>query len=139
MNRQDVSRETQQFFGFVPGFIQSLPDQHVGALWESMRRLQLEQGVIPPKYQQLTMLAVATYAKCKYCTDFHTEVARTLGATNQEIAETALLVGHTALWSNILGGTQYDFEVFKKEVRNACKNLANSVEMRDNGGRGARA
>jgi AhpD family alkylhydroperoxidase len=126
MNRQDVNREVQQIFGFVPGFFNNVPDTHVGPLWESMRKLQLEEGRIPAKYQQLIMLAVATYAKCKYCTDFHTEVAKTVGATTEEIAETALLVGHTAQWSNILGGTQYDFETFKREVRKSCSNLASN-------------
>jgi AhpD family alkylhydroperoxidase len=126
MNRQDVNREVEATFGFVPGFIAEVPDKHIGPLWESMRMIQLEEGVIPAKYQQLIMLAVSTYAKCKYCTDFHTEVARTLGATKEEIAETALLVGNTAQWSNLLGGTQYDFEQFKREVRKACAKLASA-------------
>ena len=127
MNRQDVNREVQQIFGFVPGFVTNVPDTHVGPLWESMRKLQLEEGRIPAKYQQLIMLAVSTYSKCKYCTDFHTEIAKTLGATNEEIAETAILVGHTAQWSNLLGGIQYDFETFRREVRKACTNLATNV------------
>ncbi len=127
MNRQEVNREVEKMFGFVPGFINEVPDRHIGPLWESMRMLQLEEGQIPAKYQQLIMLAVSTYAKCKYCTDFHTEVARTVGATREEIAETALLVGHTAQWSNMLGGVQYDFEQFKREVRKACAKLAAST------------
>ena len=126
MNRQEVNREVEKLFGFVPGFISEVPERHIGPLWESMRKLQLEEGQIPAKYQQLIMLAVSTYAKCKYCTDFHTEVARTLGATKEEIAETALLVGNTAQWSNMLGGVQYDFEQFKREVRKACATLASA-------------
>src|SRR5438045_662180 len=109
MNRFEVTREVQQLFGSVPGFIQAIPDNHVGAMWEGMRRLQFEEGVIPAKYQQLIMLAVSTYSKCKYCTNFHTEAAKMLGATKEEIAETALLVGHSAQWSNFLGGVQYDY------------------------------
>ena len=131
MNRQDVNREVQSAFGFIPAFINQVPDQHVGPLWEEMRKLQLEQGVIPAKYQQLIMLAVSTYAKCKYCTDYHTEFARTLGASKEEIAECALLVGHTAQWSNILGGIQHDFEQWKRDVRKAC----DAVAKMGNGGR----
>jgi AhpD family alkylhydroperoxidase len=126
MNRQEVNREVDKLFGFVPGFINEVPDKHIGPLWESMRMLQLEEGQIPAKYQQLIMLAVSTYAKCKYCTDFHTELARALGATREEIAETALLVGNTAQWSNMLGGVQYDFEQFKREVRKAAAKLASA-------------
>lgn len=126
MNRQEVNREATQLLGSVPGFLNAVPDDHVGPLWENMRNLQLSPGKIPAKYQQLIMLGVATYAKCKYCTDFHTEVARTLGATREEITETALLVGNTAQWSNIIGGIQYDFETFKREVREACTYLAHN-------------
>jgi len=139
MNRVDADREIQQIFGFVPGFMKIVPDEHVGPLWEEMRRLELEEGVIPAKYQQLIMLAVATYAKCKYCTDFHTEVAKMVGANQREIAETALLVGHTAQWSNTIGGMQYDFDTFKKEVRAACQKLAAGAPKRDNGNKTARA
>jgi len=135
MNRQDVNRELTQIFGAVPGFLTAVPEPQIGPLWESMRKLQLEPGVIPAKYQQLIMLGVSTYAKCKYCTDFHTEVARTLGTTKDEITETALLVGHTAHWSNFVGGIQYDFEQFKREVRQACSFMA----QQQKGGNGGQA
>ena len=139
MNRQEITRDVQEFFGMVPGYIQSIPDQHLEHMWMSMRKLQLEEGVIPAKYQQLIMLGVSTYAKCKYCTDFHTEAAKMMGATKEEIAETAMLVGHTAEWSNFLGGIQYDFDTFKKEVRAACSNMAKSQPAKGNGGKHARA
>jgi len=132
MNRQEANKEIQQMFGSVPGFMTAVPDAHIGPLWEEMRKLQLESGQIPPKYQQLIMLAVSTYAKCKYCTDFHTEVARAVGATKEEIAETALLVGHTAQWSNFLGGMQYDYDQFKKEVRSAVATMMQA--QKGNGG-----
>ncbi len=93
-------------------------------MWQSMRDMQLQPGTIPAKYQQLIMLGVSTYAKCKYCTDFHTEAAKAIGATPAEISETALLTAHTAAFSNYLGGTQYDFAQFKREVRAACQVLA---------------
>jgi AhpD family alkylhydroperoxidase len=133
MKQEDVRRETQAMLGSMPGFFDAMPEAHVGTMWEHFRDVQLRSGKIPAKYQQLIMLAVATYSKCKYCTDFHTEVAKALGATNEEITETALLAGLTADFSNYLGGTQYDFDQFKREVRAACKFLGG------NGGRAAKA
>jgi AhpD family alkylhydroperoxidase len=133
MNRQEVNREVTQLMGSVPGFLNAVPDGQIGPLWESMRKMQLEPGIIPPKYQQLIMLGVSTYAKCKYCTDFHTEVARTLGATKEEITETALLVAHTAHWSNFVGGIQYDFEQFKREVRAATQYMQQNMQKGGNG------
>jgi AhpD family alkylhydroperoxidase len=126
MNRQDVKREAQQMIGVVPGFFDTMPEPHVGPMWEHFRDVQLRPGQIPAKYQQLIMLAVSAYAKCKYCTDFHTEVAKALGATKEEIAEVALLTGLTADFSNYLGGTQYDFEQFKREVRTACQFMSSN-------------
>lgn len=123
MNRQDVNREAKQLLGVVPGFLAALPDEHVASMWSTMRDLQLRPGRIPAKYQQLVMLAVAAHSKCRYCTDFHTEVARALGATKEEIAEAVILAGHTAQWSDFIGGVQYDFDEFKREVRVACEFL----------------
>jgi AhpD family alkylhydroperoxidase len=131
MDRNDVRREVKQMLGVMPGFIEKIPDPHIEHMWMSMRELQLKPGKIPPKYQQLIMLGVSTYAKCKYCTDFHTEAAKAVGATEEEILETAMLTGHTANFSNFIGGTQYDFEQFKREVRQACQALASA----GNGGR----
>lgn len=124
MDRQVILREAKDMLGVVPEFLRRIPDPHLEPIWASMRDLQLQPGKIPPKYQQLIMLAVSTYAKCKYCTDFHTQAARALGATEDEIVEVALLTGHTANFSNYLGGTQYDFEQFKREVRQVCQTLS---------------
>ena len=126
MNRQDVNREAQQMLGVVPGFLNAVPDEHVGALWENMRLIQLSPGKISAKNQQLIMLGVSVYSKCKYCTEFHTEVAKALGATKDEITEVGLLVGHTAQWSNFLGAIQYDFVQFKREEKTACNTLMSS-------------
>jgi AhpD family alkylhydroperoxidase len=88
-----------------------------------MRKIQMEPGAIPAKYQQLAMLSVSAYAKCKYCMFFHTEVAKALGATREEITEAALLAGHTAHWSSFINGIQYDYDQFQREVRKACETL----------------
>jgi AhpD family alkylhydroperoxidase len=128
-----MRREAQELLGVVPGFFDTMPESHLGHMWEHFRDMMLRPGKVPAKYQQLIMLAVSTHAKCKYCTDFHTEVAKALGATAEEIAEVALLAGMTADFSNYLGGTQYDFERFKGETRTACKHLST------NGGRAKQA
>jgi AhpD family alkylhydroperoxidase len=124
MDRPSIMREVNDVLGSVPKFIEAIPDAHLDWMWGSMHHMQLLPGEIPAKYQQLVMLAVSTYAKCKYCTDFHTEAAKALGASEREIREVALLTGHTASFSNYLGGTQYDYELFKHEVRAICQVLS---------------
>ncbi len=50
-----------------------------------------EAGAIPQKYKELMAIAVALTTQCPYCIDIHARKARAAGATEQEIAETALV------------------------------------------------
>lgn len=132
MERAAIARDIKENLGFFPDFLERIPDPHLASMWQGMRDLQLRAGVVPAKYQQLIMLAVATYAKCKYCTDLHTEVARAFGASDREIIEVALLTAQTASLGNYLGGTQYDLATFNKDVRAICQVLGGgNVRPRD--------
>ena len=55
------------------------------------------------------MLASATPTKCPYCQTYHREVAKMLGATEQELQELAVVVAGSAFWSNILHVENYDY------------------------------
>jgi AhpD family alkylhydroperoxidase len=48
-------------------------------------------GAIPLKYKELMAVAVALTTQCPYCIEIHTKKAKKAGATEQELAETALL------------------------------------------------
>src|SRR4051794_37114527 len=48
-------------------------------------------GAIPLKYKELIAVAVALTTQCPYCIEIHSGRARQAGATEQEIAETALV------------------------------------------------
>jgi AhpD family alkylhydroperoxidase len=50
-----------------------------------------EDGKIPRKYRELIALAVACTTQCPYCIEVHTKAAKSVGATKEEIAESALL------------------------------------------------
>lgn len=128
MERAAIERDIRENLGSLPDFLERIPDPHLASMWQGMRDLQLRAGVVPAKYQQLIMLAVATHAKCKYGTDLHTEVARALGAGDREIMEVALLTAQTASFSNYLGGTQYDVAAFHDEVRAICRVLAGGLD-----------
>lgn len=121
MNKQEIYAEATKLLGKVPGFLEMTPDKLKSPRWEEFRTLQLEDTAIPGKFKQLIMLAVSTYAKCHYCIEFHTEVAKLMGATEEEIIETACLTGNTALWSNFLNGTSYSMERFHNEVHDTCE------------------
>jgi AhpD family alkylhydroperoxidase len=48
-------------------------------------------GVIPLKYKELMAVAAALTSQCPYCIEIHSKKARKAGATEQELAETALV------------------------------------------------
>lgn len=48
-------------------------------------------GVVPLKYKELIAVGVALTTQCPYCIELHARKARAAGATEQELAETALV------------------------------------------------
>ena len=51
----------------------------------------MADGVVPKKYKELMALAVALTTQCPYCLEIHRKGAEAAGATQQEIAETAMV------------------------------------------------
>ena len=51
----------------------------------------LKGGAIPAKYKELMAIAVALTTQCPYCIEIHAKRAKGAGATEEEIAETALV------------------------------------------------
>ena len=48
-------------------------------------------GAIPRKYRELIALAVACTTQCPYCIEVHTKAAKSVGATREEVVESAFL------------------------------------------------
>jgi AhpD family alkylhydroperoxidase len=50
-----------------------------------------EDGHVPVKYRELIALAVAFTTQCPYCIEAHAKAAKRVGASREEISETAFL------------------------------------------------
>jgi AhpD family alkylhydroperoxidase len=100
----------------IPTFFKNIPDEVLDKEWALLKRWELEETRIPNKYKELLMLAVHAETRCRYCTLFHTEVARLFGATDEEIQEAVLLAKHTVGWSVYLNGIQEDYDRFASEL-----------------------
>ncbi len=109
--------DIKKTLGLVPGFMKGLPKNVLVAEWPMFKQYQIEESVIPPRYRELMGLAVAANIKCPYCQLFHREAAKMMGATEDELAETALLSGWVAFWSSMIHAQHYDYEVFEQEVQ----------------------
>lgn len=129
MTRQEVYHEIEQAMGLVPEQFKLMPEEALGPNWELFKRYQLsDQTQIPPKYKQLIGLAVAGAIHCQYCTLFHSEAAKLMGATDAEVEEAAQLAKETAAWSTYLNTLRLDFERFKDELRRAVEFIKNQAK-----------
>jgi AhpD family alkylhydroperoxidase len=115
MTRAEVEAEVRETLGVVPMFLADVPDYLVESEWTSFKRLQLEETAIPNKFKELIGLAVSGATRCRYCAYFHREAARLFGATDEEIAEAALMAKHTMGWSTYLNALQFDYDEFVAE------------------------
>ncbi|OGW57470.1 MAG: hypothetical protein A3D21_05580 [Nitrospirae bacterium RIFCSPHIGHO2_02_FULL_42_12] len=116
MKKVEVLREIRETLGSVPKFIEGVPESTIELEWELIKRVELNETMIPNKYKELIGLGVASAIHCQYCIEFHKEAARTFGATNQEIEEAISLAKQTVGWSTYLHGTQADPDRFREDV-----------------------
>jgi AhpD family alkylhydroperoxidase len=65
----------------------------------------LAEGAIPRKYKELMALAVAFTTQCPYCIELHSNKARELGMSDQEIAEAVLVAAALRAGGAITHGT----------------------------------
>ena len=121
MTRQQVYKQIEETLGLVPSFLKALPDSSLELEWQLMKKVQLEEGPIPNKYRELIGLGIAAATRCRYCTFFHTEMARVNGATDAEIEDAVHYAKSTAGWSSYVNGLQTDYEKFKKEILQVCE------------------
>lgn len=121
MSRAEVESDIRQTLGLVLSLFDPVPDALLEHEWESMKAIELAETHIPNKYKELIGVAVSGATRCRYCVYFHTEAARLFGATDDEIAEAALMAKHTMGWSTYLNALQMDYAAFTAEVDQAVE------------------
>jgi AhpD family alkylhydroperoxidase len=113
---QETLADIESSLGFVPGFMEAIPEEALVHEWPVFKQYTLGESVIPPKYRELMELAVAATQKCEYCETFHGAAAEMHGATEAELAETGLLASLTSRWSAMIHAQRYDHDTFEDEV-----------------------
>lgn len=101
----------------------AVPESTLDLEWNLFKRVQMEEGAIPNKYRELIGIAISAVTKCRYCSYFHTELARLNGATEEEIEDAIHFAKSSAGWSTYVNGLQLDYEQFKNEVDSACEHV----------------
>jgi AhpD family alkylhydroperoxidase len=117
--KAEIRAEIQKTFGAVPSWVEEMPDSALEGFWTMMRDFQLGETAIPNKWKELIGLGVSGATRCRYCALFHTEAAKLFGATDQEIAEAAMMASHTMAASTFLNAMQTDYDTFRRETLDA--------------------
>ena len=65
----------------------------------------LAAGAIPVKYKELMAIAVALTTQCPYCIEIHSDKAREMGASDQEISEVVMIAAALRAGAAITHGT----------------------------------
>jgi AhpD family alkylhydroperoxidase len=120
--------DMREALGIVPSFFKRVPDKELEEDWTLFKKLQLAEGAIPTKYRHLIGIGISAATRCRYCTFFHTEAARLLGASDEEIEEAMHFAKESTGWSTYLNGMQVDLEQFKKVTRQIVEYVS-SKEM----------
>ncbi len=119
--KAEIRSEIEKTFGKVPTWVSEMPDSALEGFWGLMKDFQLAETAIPNKYKELIGLGVSGATRCRYCALFHTEAARLFGATDEEIAEAAMMAAHTMGASTFLNSIQVDYDQFKRETLEAIQ------------------
>jgi AhpD family alkylhydroperoxidase len=130
MSRAEVESDIRQTLGLVLSVFDQVPDGLLGHEWESMKAIELSETLIPNKYKELIGVAVSGATRCRYCVYFHSEAARLFGASDDEIAEAALMAKHTMGWSTYLNAVQLDYATFTEEVDQAVEYVRSQAAAR---------
>lgn len=126
-SRKEVEQEIRNRLGIVPTFLNRIPDDLMDHEWTLLKHFDLEETRIPNKYKELMGIAIHAGTKCRYCTLFHTELARMYGATEEEIQEAVHYAKYTLGWSAYLNGIREDYDQFAKELKKIGEHMMAKV------------
>ena len=115
--------DVQATLGFVPDFIQRIPEPFLPGAWEELKTLQLNpKTALDGRTKELIGLAVAAQVPCRYCVVAHTEFAKLNGAREAELGEAVAMAAITRHWSTFLNGAQIDESRFRADVAKLIEN-----------------
>jgi AhpD family alkylhydroperoxidase len=103
--------------GFVPGFMKALPAGALPGAWEAAKSLVIDPKTeIDQKTKDLMGVAIAAQTPDPHLLYLQEQVAKSRGASDEEIREAVAVGALTRNWSTFLNGIQYDLARFRSET-----------------------
>ena len=93
---------------------------NLNSKWIDYHNVVFEEGLISKKDKQLIALACAHITSCPYCIRSRTKLAKSTGATNEEIAETVFIAMRLSM------GQPYAYSSIALENFDKMKNKENT-------------
>lgn len=113
-----IRADIKKGFGFVPGFIERVPDATLPGAWQAFAALEIaETTALPCKVKELIGLAVASQIPCRYCIYSHTAFAKAMGASDGEIGEAVTMAALARQWSTWFNGIDLDPVRYEADVK----------------------
>lgn len=115
--------DIQATLGFVPDFVQKIPEPMLPGTWDELKMLQLNpKTALDGRTKELIGLGVSAQIPCRYCIVAHTEFAKLNGATAAEIDEAIAMASLTRSMSTVLNGMQVDEARFRRDIDRLVRN-----------------
>ncbi|MAD80885.1 MAG: alkylhydroperoxidase [Planctomycetaceae bacterium] len=88
---KEIFDDIGRTFGVVPNFFRALAASDLDSLavnWSRWQAVMGQPGPLDRKTKELLAVAVSSANNSKYCTSAHEAMARMVGATDEQLAET---------------------------------------------------
>jgi len=109
--------DIEDSIGIIPKCLERLPEKVLMRYWPFLKRYQLGESCIPEKYRELISLALVANMKCRSCLLTFRAMAKSAGATDDEISEAMFLANHAARWSDLHHPSLHDPIVTWQETK----------------------
>jgi AhpD family alkylhydroperoxidase len=114
---EETFADIEQTLGFVPDFLAETPEHAVAGFWSLIKDFELNPDTaLDGKTKTLISLGVAAQIPCDYCIYSGIRIARSYGATDQEIQEAVTMAGLTRLGSTLLNGLEADMSQYQADI-----------------------
>lgn len=116
MPSQQTLQEMEETLGQVPDWMTILAEPASDHSWGIFRDLNLGDTELSPREKALVGASAAAAMQCPYCTYFHSEEARFMGASEAELEEAVNLAADTRYFSTLLHGNEVEQDDFVAET-----------------------
>ena len=113
--RQEILADIEQAFGFIPAWLNDMPDAVLDQYWENHVWV-CSDSALSGREKALIAFGAAAAIHCGYRTPFHTAQLALSGMDDEQIKEAGWVVQNATGASAYLHGVGYDQETFRQEL-----------------------